>query len=278
MAGSKGKFEYVFVPAAISEPIEQRTMIYKDEDQKVSCITDMARAHFKKGSTGMTGEQNSAFLENVLSQAAEKNPELDISKIDPSILEQFSSMQMVDVVTLLTPQPGNTFMQVAMYCDDSGSYKKLPLNVRCCQLTELCGRPTNVFGDAFLARSIDDGNERFERLDFVQAEFSPKADWIVLAQKKANKLQKDELKTDPAKGVPKQTMAPRKPPSDAQIATWKKQMDGWVDGKLKQYDEDEAFRTQRLKTFPSRREYEASLRNKAAEKIAAKVGKAPGTF
>ena len=36
----------------------------------------------------------SAFLENVLSQAAEKNPGLDISKIDPSILEQFSSMQV----------------------------------------------------------------------------------------------------------------------------------------------------------------------------------------
>ena len=47
---------------------------------------------------------------------------------------------------------------------------------------------------------------------------------------------------------------------------------------LQKYDEDEEFRTQRLKTFPTRREYEASLRNKAAEKIAAKVGKAPGTF
>lgn len=276
MSGSKGKFEYVFVPAAITEPIEQRTMTYKNEDQKVSCITDMARAHFKTESSGMTGEQNSAFLENVLSQAAEKNPSLDITKIDPSILQQFSSLQMVDVVTLLTPQPGNEFMQVAMYCDDSGSYKKLPLNVRCCQLTELCGRPTNVFGDAFLARSVDDGNERFERLDFVQTEFSPSAEWIVLAKKK--KVQIDELNTDPGKGIPKQTMAPRKPPSEAQIATWKKQMDDWVDGKLKQYDEEEEFRTQRLKTFPTRREYEASLRNKAAEKIAKKVGAPAGTF
>ena len=85
-----------------------------------------------------------------------------------------------------------------------------------------------MFGDAFLARSVDDGNERFERLDFVQTEFSPSAEWIVLAKKK--KVQIDELNTDPGKGIPKQTMAPRKPPSEAQIATWKKQMDGWVDG------------------------------------------------
>ena len=47
---------------------------------------------------------------------------------------------------------------------------------------------------------------------------------------------------------------------------------------LKQYDEEEEFRTQRLKTFPTRREYEASLRNKAAEKIAKKVGAPAGTF
>ena len=67
----------------------------------------MAKAHFQGGSGGMSAEASSKFLEDVLAQAAQKNPNMDLSKIDPEVLKSFGQMQMVDVVTLLTPRPEN---------------------------------------------------------------------------------------------------------------------------------------------------------------------------
>ena len=71
-----------------------------------------------------------------------------------------------------------------MYVDDSGALKNLPRNMRATEIAHCCGRPTDVKGDAFLARVMDDG-ENFDRMDFKISEVSSSAKWVQEAEKQA---------------------------------------------------------------------------------------------
>lgn len=71
-------------------------------------------------------------------------PQVDESKLDASMISRLTSIQMCEMIPLVTPKPANGFVAVYMYCDDSGSFKGLPLNNRACLLSQACGRPTQV--------------------------------------------------------------------------------------------------------------------------------------
>ena len=132
----------------------------------------------------------------------------------------------------------------------------------------MVGRPMQVLGDAFLARCRDDNAELYERLDFTLEDFAPGADWIaeatahnrVLAQRRGEAA----APAPPAK--------PKAPPSAAALAAWRKELDGWVAGKMKQWDEDPAFRAKRQQQHASREAYRQAMQAKANAQYAAKVG------
>lgn len=65
MSGSSGQFEYVYVPADQTQPAEQRTMRFKDENEKVSCLTNAFNDHFREVSRRLSPEQKSAFIKQV---------------------------------------------------------------------------------------------------------------------------------------------------------------------------------------------------------------------
>eukprot|EP00040_Diaphanoeca_grandis_P003244 m.24352 g.24352 ORF g.24352 m.24352 type:complete len:271 (+) comp14570_c0_seq1:123-935(+) len=260
-------FECVFIPHDINAAVEQRTVTY-NEKTEVSCLTDYCKQHFSANHGNRSADQNDVFMKSVLAQAKEKNPSLDISTVDPKMLSQFGNMQMVDVVSLITPAKPHGFVTVGLYCDDSGTFKNLPTNVRAFQLTQYCGRPTNVLGDAFISRMKDDGNDVFARLDFTMDEFSPGAAWIKMAAEINAKKAADEADSVAKDKAKAKVVVKKKPPTTAAtIATWRKQMDKWAEDKLKEWDTDEAFRKQRQEKHATREEYQIWLQQKSDDKI-----------
>ena len=80
-------------------------------------------------------------------------------------------------------------MGVNMYVDDKGTSKGSPHNERASQVCTACGLPTDVRGDAFLARVWDD-QDGFVRHNLVISEISSDAPWVAEASK-VNALRQD---------------------------------------------------------------------------------------
>jgi hypothetical protein len=53
-------------------------------------------------------------------------------------------MQLVESVPLLTNSKANRFIGVNMYCDDSGTFKGLQVNVRATDIARCCGHSSQV--------------------------------------------------------------------------------------------------------------------------------------
>lgn len=53
-------------------------------------------------------------------------------------------MQLVESVPLLTNSKANGFVGVNLYCDDTGSIKQLPINVRATDMARCCGHAIEV--------------------------------------------------------------------------------------------------------------------------------------
>lgn len=71
-----------------------------------------------------------------------------------------------------------------MYVDDRGALKGLPHNKRATEMARWAGLETDIRGDAFMGRVIDDG-ERFERRDFSKSECNSDAEWFQAARDSA---------------------------------------------------------------------------------------------
>jgi len=268
-------FQIVMVPADSDQPIEERTITWSTDMEKVSCITDSLQAHFKKTTAEMSEEQKSTFLNTVIQQAKKNNPQLNTKDIDPALLANFGGTQMVDIVSLLVPTKANGFHSVSLYVDDGGSFKQSPENTRASVLCTFSGKPTRVLGDAFIARATDDGNDLFERLDFFAKDFAPSAPWIQEAKAfyagKAN--QPAATKEDLLK--PKKAAAAKKaarPIDSAKAKAWFQKLKAWADGKLTQWDDDEAFRADRQKKFASRDLYKKDLYDKLGKNFEKQTG------
>lgn len=150
----------------------------------------------------------------------------------------------------------------------------MPGNSRASQLTAYCGRPTNVLGDAFVSRAIDDNDDLFKRLDFLATEFTPGATWVTQARNENAKRPSQQATPLPAPAQAiKAPAAKKKPPSAAALMEWKKKLQAWADGKLDQWDTDEAFRKARQGTgLACREEYEKFLEGKVRENFKKQTG------
>ena len=67
---------------------------------------------------------------------------------------------LVDCVPLLLNKKESNFVGVNVYVDDRASMKGLPENRRATELAMKCGKQIRIIGDAFIARSFDNGKTR----------------------------------------------------------------------------------------------------------------------
>jgi hypothetical protein len=97
----------------------------------------------------MTEEQKTKFLANVVKQAQSQGQKVDVKEMmkNPEVVERILETQMVDVVPLLIGTPANDWHQISLYCDDSGSFKDLEINLRASQIAGCCGKALQVMGD-----------------------------------------------------------------------------------------------------------------------------------
>jgi len=261
-----GKFKYVFVPADESAPVEEKTMTYAKKKDEVGCMSAQLQKHFSTGK--LTAEQSASLKAQITSQMKQK------TEISDTMLDLMSQTETIDIVALFPPKTDNKFVGINMYCDDKGVVKNLGVNRRASEITALCGKPTQVHGDAFFGRVLDDGRDLFERQDFTLRDLQGDAPWVIQARGFNSSQQENassnasELKTMlETGGLRKQ----KGPVTAAAKATYKKKLEAWAAGKLKQYDSDETFRKQRDAKYQDRAGFEQFLRAQQKEKMIAET-------
>jgi hypothetical protein len=167
---TRTSFKYVYIPADASCAMEELTMEIP-EGKEMECLLDTLKEHFRSssGTVGSSAEQKAIFKKQLEEQSGKV--------IDDSLMDIASRMQMVQPVALLPGGKATDWEHINLYVDDRGISKGLPRNDRACGLANECGAPTDIVGDAFIARILDD-DDRFERHDFTLAEVSSGAPWV----------------------------------------------------------------------------------------------------
>ncbi len=163
-------FKYVYIPCDPACAMEELTMEIP-EGREMECLLDTLKEHFRNasGTLGTSAEQKALFRKQLEEQSGKK--------IDDDMMDIASRMQMVQPVALLPGGKATNWEHVNLYVDDRGISKGLRRNDRACGLALECGAPTDIVGDAFLARILDD-DDRFERHDFTLDEMSSSAPWV----------------------------------------------------------------------------------------------------
>jgi len=167
---SRTSFKYVYVPCDNSCPLEELTMQIP-EGKEMECLLDTLKEHFRSasGTVGSSAEQKAIFKAQLEEQSGKV--------IDDSLMDIASAMQMVQPVALLPGGKATEWEHINLYVDDRGISKGLAQNDRACGLASECGAPTDIVGDAFIARILDD-DDRFERHDFLLSEVDSTSAWV----------------------------------------------------------------------------------------------------
>lgn len=178
----ESSFTISYVPLDISRPVSARSVTYTKESV-VSCLTDTLKEHFKSAHVvnGREGRaklgQFAAMLKNQVTDRV-KGTNVDTD----AIVSAMTAMQLVDIVPLLQQHPSNGWECVSMYVDDNAMNKGVPLNRRATELCASCGVKKAIYGDAFIARAVDDNNDLYERKDFLVKDLSSDASWMKKAR------------------------------------------------------------------------------------------------
>ncbi|CAG9466316.1 unnamed protein product [Pedinophyceae sp. YPF-701] len=200
-------FKYLYVPWNPNDPIEERSLEY-DEKSELACLINALQAHFRgtSKSADQLSQQKSQLRASVKGQGA----------VDEGLLDMATDMQLVEAVPLLTNNAESRYTCVNMYVDDSGQIKNLPPNPRASQIAQTCGNLSEVRGDAFIARVVDDeAGDVFRREDFCMSDLSSDSPWMKLARQQwARKAQErpleerfPEMAAQATQGAPKATVA-----------------------------------------------------------------------
>jgi len=164
-------FKYVYIPCDPACAMEELTMEIP-EGREMECLLDTLKEHFRNasGTLGTSAEQKALFRKQLEEQSGKK--------IDDDMMDIASRMQMVQPVALLPGGKATNWEHVNLYVDDRGISKGLRRNDRACGLALECGAPTDIVGDAFLARILDD-DDRFDAR-FVAHAWLMTLAWAVL--------------------------------------------------------------------------------------------------
>lgn len=182
------QFSYVRIPADTTESIESCTF------DKVELSEDKFIVHIKSYFALASPESN--VDRDILIKHLSEHTKQDISKtVDERTLQQIMTMTSVDIMTVSLPTAENGYIGVSMYCDDKGRSKNLPLNERATGLVMACGLVgQQLFGDVFVSRMFDDGENHWFRMDFTTKDVSSTAEWV---KRTANQMAR-KLNSGPA--------------------------------------------------------------------------------
>ncbi|KAH3764730.1 Calcium/calmodulin-dependent protein kinase type 1, partial [Pelomyxa schiedti] len=180
--GDGGSFRYVCVPCDLAEvPTELRQ---EWGDDLVGCLVRTLQAHFKRYDAANSGKVSKADKDEgkraLRDQIQARMP--SGSTISDEQLETISeTSHIVDTIPLVMNTPASGYIGINMYVSDMGKIKGMPYNKRASEICTLAGRPTDVYGDCFIARVFDDNKDDFRRLDFTLSELSSSASWLTMA-------------------------------------------------------------------------------------------------
>lgn len=173
MSITANNFSFVFIPAAVSEPIEQWQESFnpKDDESEIKALTDRCKRHFSKARGPRTPEQKAARRAALLKTVAEE------TSVSEAMLDTASTMNMVEHTSLLSNSKDNNFVGINLYTDDEASFSGAGINQRASEIASCCGIALQVNGDAFIGRTFDNGDD-FKRLNFDVSEMSSSAAWV----------------------------------------------------------------------------------------------------
>lgn len=201
----KKSFSFVRIPAEETEEIEQWNLEYDNEDE-VGCLMNRLQRHYREederiasSSTEEQKEERRARIEATVREnmSGAAPPGLATGDQQKQMQQALSTMtHLVAQVPLLDPSKETGFEQVAMYVNDFSVAKGLPQNSRATAVCAAVGTATEIRGDAFVARVVDDGADIFRRVDFTVSELSSAAPWVskaVEARRKRPRATQDDL-------------------------------------------------------------------------------------
>lgn len=166
------QFTYTLIPAAESEPFVEHKLVAPDAlEENIGCLAKALNAHYSLIAPmpdGADGEAATARVVETMKQHLDKKQagETGGAEPDPKMLGMLAGTQTIDIVQLLPATQATDWVGVNLYVDDKGVAKQSPINARASAICSECGIPTEVRGDAFLARLRDDQNDIFERQVF----------------------------------------------------------------------------------------------------------------
>ena len=169
-------FTYTLIPCDENEPFQEFTMSAPaDLEENIGCLTKALNKHYTRVAPMVAGAGKQAAMDAMKEQLKKQQP--SAAAPDDSILSALAQSQTVDIVQLIPATQQSNYMGVGMYVDDKGQSKQSPHNSRASAVCTACGVPTDILGDAFLARTWDD-QEGFERQDFKITDLSSDAPWV----------------------------------------------------------------------------------------------------
>jgi HSP20 family molecular chaperone IbpA len=194
----KQTFQYVFIPADPSAPVESRT------GDKAGGLTDdelvlSAKQYFFVQSGGAkkaqalkeaSPEQRHQLAEQ-FREAQTGNPMMQKLSDEQilSFVESSQSNPQCEIMALTVPTKGNGYQAVSMYVSESGEGR----NDRASNLLEACGhrlpetankRTPGVYGDVFCGRCHDnEGEDEWRRVDFEPRDMEESSDWMTIAKR-----------------------------------------------------------------------------------------------
>ncbi len=212
MAAAKAKtksVKYLLIPSDESLPIKEQTLTF-DVKNEIGAMGEAVRAHFQAVQAGLSASAESKFRASLRDQIAAKVGGGGAGgaggAVSNQLLDQFSAMCAFDMISLLQHTKETGLEGVNLYVDDQAIAKGFALNKRASLICTACGKPTNVMGDAFIARIADDDSDYFERRDFTLADISglsaadpntPTPKWIIQSRaQSAAKAAKSQADTN----------------------------------------------------------------------------------
>lgn len=186
----------------------------QEQGNCVSCLMDRLQQHFKqddvRATATLTDAQRTLRKKRITDAITHNNAAASSSSsssseaaappaLNEAQLDMISNMTyLVAQVPLLDACQDTQYTAVSMYVCDMGLAKGSPFNRRASEVCELAGSVQQIYGDAFVARVVDDGRDLFKRLDFTLPELASDAAWLSLARTRRIKQQSSSSSSSPA--------------------------------------------------------------------------------
>ena len=164
---------YVLIPANNDEPMQEMQLPVPEQlEENISALTTALNSYYRATAGVASARGKQKLIDDMRAKG---------NALGDDVLDRFAESQTCDIVQLLPSTAASGWMGVNLYVDDKGVAKGSPLNARASAICGQCGLPTEVRGDAFVAKLWDD-QEGFVRHDFTLADCASDAAWVVEAQ------------------------------------------------------------------------------------------------